>query len=981
MPIPSESVRSGPFTLNGVSDTFGYGFRIISDGDLAFVIYDASGARTVVDPDDYEVTGVGNDEGGDVVFSTPPSAGTGYIVRAADFTQLVEFSDAAAFRLSMVEQAVDRAAMRDLELLDMANRSLKVSEHHADDNDFDATLPPYDPARPLIGYNASGDGLESYGNDRSADTVVKDGASRARPLSAQLGAAGYCPEDFGYGDPDKDNQEVLQEFMDFLAETGEQGALLPGNTYEPTDGLEVFGDGSSGPFRLHVPETAVIDWSGATMTKNALSIGHHTNGVSMLGGNVNPLASHVSNNATEIEIDAGIDLADLVVGQRIAIMDIGDYSQTGGVTVGGSEDYYRQGYIVPIDSIDLDNNIIGLAGSIEGGGYLTSNANVRIYILPALRPVSITGAGEFRLKQGAVASGITIFDGTGDLISDRLRVTGTQYIHVALARCYAARARPKIVDTQPVVTGWNYGVWMAGCVDTWVDGHIDVPRHAVSLSGGDRPAYAPNRSCGTDGGYYRSRTSSALDMHGTSINCEFRDGKARGYLTPGGMRWAIKAMDVTSNVAGETGMCIRLRDPIDANGFIGAGTILRQAAAVDGSDALIVLEDLGLLGGGDIVLDGIHFEQGATNGERAAVRIKMAAGSNKEVGVTIRNLTHSALDGITPTTVNVEIVGDATANSRYKHLHCANWEGLVFRSVDGPRSPIATFVNIACEAAPKEARYVAGADTEPQDIVVEAVNFRRNSGGGCSLGGTNETDPVRIHLRSGLSIEHAQDAQSVSKNRGAFDFAACDTVILGRDLDVGDAQSVQTMTRRFVFTDVRRVVLPPITSRGVILPDVLSGVNVLEGQAPILLGCVTAQVSHTGNTSETALATFTIPRRALGPNGIIEIDALFGGQASANDKVARIRLNGVAGSLVWETTQTTNPNTRVSRFIANRNNAASQIVMFNSVNSFANSANALVTLSVDTAAADVDLVLTGQLETAGESVTLEFARVWLTYKP
>lgn len=136
--------------------------------------------------------------------------------------------------------------------------------------------------------------------------------------------------------------------------------------------------------------------------------------------------------------------------------------------------------------------------------------------------------------------------------------------------------------------------------------------------------------------------------------------------------------------------------------------------------------------------------------------------------------------------------------------------------------------------------------------------------------------------------------------------------------------------------------------------------------------------SHTGNTTETALATVQVPAGAMGPNGALRITTLWSYTNSANNKTLRIRFGGVSGTAHLGNFVTTTATLRHQQLIQNRNAQNSQIGGYLSVTPFGANPGAAVTSSVDTSAA-ADLVLSGQLANAGETVTLESYLVELLY--
>jgi uncharacterized protein YbjQ (UPF0145 family) len=135
--------------------------------------------------------------------------------------------------------------------------------------------------------------------------------------------------------------------------------------------------------------------------------------------------------------------------------------------------------------------------------------------------------------------------------------------------------------------------------------------------------------------------------------------------------------------------------------------------------------------------------------------------------------------------------------------------------------------------------------------------------------------------------------------------------------------------------------------------------------------------SHTGSTSETALATIAVPAGAMGANGILRVTSLWSYTNSANTKTLRMRLGGLAGTLFMEIAATTTAYYYSQRLIQNRNSQSSQIGQQGGTGTFTTAANA-TTGTVDTSSAQ-DLVLTGQLASAGETITLEGYIIELKY--
>lgn len=135
------------------------------------------------------------------------------------------------------------------------------------------------------------------------------------------------------------------------------------------------------------------------------------------------------------------------------------------------------------------------------------------------------------------------------------------------------------------------------------------------------------------------------------------------------------------------------------------------------------------------------------------------------------------------------------------------------------------------------------------------------------------------------------------------------------------------------------------------------------------LAASAVQVAHTGTTSETTLATITVPAGAMGANGWLEINTIWTYTNSANVKTWRVRFGGAAGT-IWQSVAATTTAT-VMNFakIHNRNSAASQVGT--AVGAVWNATTATpVTDTLNTAIAQ-DIVISGQLATAAETIAIE----------
>lgn len=126
MTVSSETAKSGPYTGNGVTTVFAYGFRILDAGHIE-VIRTVAGTNTTVSPSDYTVSGVGDLAGGNVTFAVAPLAGqTITIIRNAPFTQQTDLENQGAYYAETIEEALDLAAMRDQQMAEELTRAVKL---------------------------------------------------------------------------------------------------------------------------------------------------------------------------------------------------------------------------------------------------------------------------------------------------------------------------------------------------------------------------------------------------------------------------------------------------------------------------------------------------------------------------------------------------------------------------------------------------------------------------------------------------------------------------------------------------------------------------------------------------------------------------------------------------------------------------------------------------------------------------------------
>lgn len=129
--------------------------------------------------------------------------------------------------------------------------------------------------------------------------------------------------------------------------------------------------------------------------------------------------------------------------------------------------------------------------------------------------------------------------------------------------------------------------------------------------------------------------------------------------------------------------------------------------------------------------------------------------------------------------------------------------------------------------------------------------------------------------------------------------------------------------------------------------------------------------AHTGDTNESILATITIPPNLIGANGILRVTSFWSMPSSANTKTLKHRLGGIGGTAIYSLSVTTVVNMRVdsTMIAANATNAQNTISFGPRGTDQLVTANAVTTSTIDMTASQT-MVITGQLGSAGETITL-----------
>ena len=134
-----------------------------------------------------------------------------------------------------------------------------------------------------------------------------------------------------------------------------------------------------------------------------------------------------------------------------------------------------------------------------------------------------------------------------------------------------------------------------------------------------------------------------------------------------------------------------------------------------------------------------------------------------------------------------------------------------------------------------------------------------------------------------------------------------------------------------------------------------------------VLAASAVPASHTGSTSETTLATVSVPAGAMGANGVLRVTTTWSYTNSANTKTHRMRFGGTN---IYVNSVTTTATVRVENQIHNVNSESAQKGWANNNAGFGTSTGSITTTAIDTTAAQ-NVTLHAALANAGETITLE----------
>lgn len=128
MTIETPFLNVEKYAGDGVTKTFGFGFRTFEAVDVVVVAADANGVETTLNPEtDYYVSRNSSGQGGTVTLAKAPASGTSLaITRSVPVTQEIDLVNQGEFYAETIEEAIDRLTAIAQDLREMAKRHLTV---------------------------------------------------------------------------------------------------------------------------------------------------------------------------------------------------------------------------------------------------------------------------------------------------------------------------------------------------------------------------------------------------------------------------------------------------------------------------------------------------------------------------------------------------------------------------------------------------------------------------------------------------------------------------------------------------------------------------------------------------------------------------------------------------------------------------------------------------------------------------------------
>ncbi len=141
------------YTANGVLSEYSFSFPIFNETDIKVYFNDN------LQETNYSISGVGNSNGGSVIFNTPPTNETIItILRDLSIKRTTDFQEGGAFRANVINDELDYQTACIQQISDNISRTVTIPPYAADN--IDMTLPTATAGKALI-WNSNATGLEN----------------------------------------------------------------------------------------------------------------------------------------------------------------------------------------------------------------------------------------------------------------------------------------------------------------------------------------------------------------------------------------------------------------------------------------------------------------------------------------------------------------------------------------------------------------------------------------------------------------------------------------------------------------------------------------------------------------------------------------------------------------------------------------------------------------------------------------------------
>lgn len=291
------------YSGDGVRTNFAFAFPVLASDDL--IVYLNGNPAT-----GYSVGGIGEVDGGEIVFAEPPAPGsTITLLRRTEGIRETDFVDGGPFRASAINAELDRIMLLIQEDRDAHNRSLRG---HPADGEADFCLPAAaQRANNVLAFDSAGrptvvaqSELPGSG-DASGLLVTPSGADTARTLGEHLSVR-VNVKDFGAkGDGVTDDSAAFQAAIT-AAQARNSPVYVPASpapyllgTSLVLDGLAMHGEGAGSLLKTSIASGAGLQLAGISPVLRGLRI-------------LGPAAIAWPGSATEVDLE-GVALDGVLV--------------------------------------------------------------------------------------------------------------------------------------------------------------------------------------------------------------------------------------------------------------------------------------------------------------------------------------------------------------------------------------------------------------------------------------------------------------------------------------------------------------------------------------------------------------------------------------------------------------------------------------------------------------------------------------------